>query len=241
MADKAISISRKGAPDGSPVDRAICNDIAAAIFEQRMPPGTKLSEARLGDLYGVSRTIVRKALIRLASDKLVEIRPNRGASVAQPTVAEAHEVFQARRVIEPALLVRCVRAMTPEKKRRLKALLSDDQAANANHQRGAMIHASGSFHLGLAEMSGNAVLYGFLDQLVRRTSIIIAMYGDRINSACSHDAHAELADLVARGDSKAGEAAMLQHLYDCEKQLNLSGARPETDLAAMLGVAHPKR
>src|ERR1700712_3347789 len=87
---------------GVPSDLAIYQRIAAAIFEQRLPPGTKLTEDKLGGIFGVSRTIVRNALLRLAHERIVEVRPNRSAVVASPTREEAQHVFEARRIVEAA-------------------------------------------------------------------------------------------------------------------------------------------
>lgn len=67
----AAALRRRGMPS----DLVIYESIAAAIFEQRLPPSTKLTEETLGAIFGVSRTIVRNALLRLAHDKIVEIRP----------------------------------------------------------------------------------------------------------------------------------------------------------------------
>ena len=68
-----------------------------AIVEQRLPPGTKLGEETLCEIFGVSRTMIRRVLQRLASEHVVEARPHRGAFVARPSVEEAREVFEARR------------------------------------------------------------------------------------------------------------------------------------------------
>lgn len=67
--------------------------LALAIHEHRLAPGTKLSEDEVGLVYGVSRTVVRAALQRLAHDRLITLRRNRGAFVAQPSIREAREVF----------------------------------------------------------------------------------------------------------------------------------------------------
>ena len=61
----------------------------------------KLPEDELASVYSVSRTIIRAALQALAHDRLVRLEPNRGAFVAQPSIKEASEVFQARSLIEP--------------------------------------------------------------------------------------------------------------------------------------------
>ena len=75
-----------------------------AVLDQRLAPGTKLTEARLAELFGVSRTIVRVALLRLAHDHIVKLSPNRGARIASPTVAETRQLFEARRLVECAAM-----------------------------------------------------------------------------------------------------------------------------------------
>ena len=66
----------------------------------RLLPGAKLVEQKLGDRFGVSRTIVRQALFRLSQLKLVRLEPARGAFVAEPSIEEAREVFAVRRMVE---------------------------------------------------------------------------------------------------------------------------------------------
>lgn len=227
------SIAEIGEPNS--VDHAIHSDIADAIFDQRMPPGTKLSEARLGELYEVSRTVVRKALFRLASDKLVDMRPNRGAIVSQPTVAEARQVFEARRLIESSMLEHSVPAMTAQQQTHLRELVAADIAAHDSRDRQRMIRASGDFHRGLAQMSGNDVLCGFLDQLIGRTSLIIAMYQSHASAACSHNAHEQLIEVIERADVAGAQRAMRAHLHDCEDQLQLTDSSSDNELAQMLG------
>lgn len=241
MSDRAtrqtLSADAPDAPQNA-VDDIIRRDIAEAIFDQRMPPGTKLSEARLGDLYDVSRTVVRKALFRLASDKLVDIRPNRGAIVAKPTIVEARQVFEARRLVESAMLGHSVPDMTAEAHRRLHALVAADVAAHDSRDRQRMIRASGDFHRGLAAMSGNQVLCGFLDQLIGRTSLIIAMYQSHASAACSHHAHGELLDVIEQADVAGAQRAMRLHLRECEDQLQLTDKQHANPLAEMLGAGH---
>lgn len=232
--------SRANGDESNAVDHAIHSDIADAIFDQRMPPGTKLSEARLGELYKVSRTVVRKALFRLASDKLVDMRPNRGAMVSQPSVKEARQVFEARRLIESSMLEHSVPAMSGAEHHRLHELVAADNAAHDSRDRQRMIRASGDFHRGLAQMSGNTVLCGFLDQLIGRTSLIIAMYQSHASAACSHNAHAELIDVIQRADVAGAQHAMRAHLHECEDQLQLTDSASDNELAQMLGPSRQR-
>ena len=85
-------------------DNEMYERMVSAILDHRLLPGTKLGEDRLATAFGVSRTRIRPVLVRLASEQVVTLTPNRGAAVAQPTVQEAREVFEVRRMIEPTLV-----------------------------------------------------------------------------------------------------------------------------------------
>src|SRR3954447_19950765 len=85
--------------NGSRID-TIYQALFKAILAQELLPGTKLSEIAIGELFSVSRTIVRAALNRLHTESLVEFRQNRGAFVASTTPEEARQVFEARNAIE---------------------------------------------------------------------------------------------------------------------------------------------
>ena len=75
----------------------VAADLERAVHEHRLPPGTKLGEDELGEAYGISRTIVRAALMALSHRHLVELKRNRGAFVAQPSVREARDAVLAYR------------------------------------------------------------------------------------------------------------------------------------------------
>src|SRR5207302_2547253 len=81
-------------------DERVHHAIYAAIISHQISPGTALQEDALAGAFGVSRTIIRKVLQRLSHERLVDLVPNKGASVAQPSAEEAREVFEARRVLE---------------------------------------------------------------------------------------------------------------------------------------------
>src|SRR5258708_18520064 len=78
----------------------IYDHIVAWIMDQRLPPGNKLNELMLCDIFNVGRRQVAQILVRLNHDRLVDLHPNRGAFVAAPDVAEARAIFEARRAIE---------------------------------------------------------------------------------------------------------------------------------------------
>ena len=81
-------------------EEMIYQEMLDAILDRRLEPGMKLVEEDLAKTFGVSRARIRATFLQLAHDKLINLVPNRGAFVAEPTIDEAIEVFSARRMIE---------------------------------------------------------------------------------------------------------------------------------------------
>jgi DNA-binding GntR family transcriptional regulator len=154
------------------IDHLVYDRIHRAILEQRLPPGTKLGEESLSSLFAVSRA----RILRLAHGKSVELRPNRGAYVAQPSAQDAREVFTARRIVETHIVEGVAKGLPTPARQRLLRHVAREQAAHARHDRPAAVRLSGEFHLLLAHVAGNRVLTWFLRELVARTSLSIAVY-----------------------------------------------------------------
>ncbi|REC93612.1 GntR family transcriptional regulator [Kushneria indalinina] len=199
-------------------DDAIYQALWEAIVEHRLSPGARLPEDALAGAFGVSRTMIRRVLQRLALEQLVTLRAHRGAQITSPTPSEARDVFRARRLLEGALLAEVVTRLTPED---LKALTTiADQEHHASREQA--IRLSARFHTRLMAVAGNASLSEALSQLISRTSLIIAVYGrHRAGCPCEHPA---LIDLLATGELAAIQHWMQQHLADIEASLDFTAS-----------------
>ncbi|HET9010747.1 MAG TPA: GntR family transcriptional regulator [Gemmatimonadaceae bacterium] len=219
-------------------DDLVCATIHEAVLDHRLPPGTKLKEIALAELFGVTRSVIRRSLARLAHLRLVELRPNRGAVVASPTAAEARDLFAARRAIEAAVVASLAAHVTREQLRELRAMTRAEREVYAAGDARRGLKLSVEFHRVLARMAGNAVLAEFLDQLVARTPLVVlAHQGPAIGNACSIDEHSQVVDALADGDGPRAVATMAAHLDALLARLDLERtARRETDLGVLLGV-----
>jgi DNA-binding GntR family transcriptional regulator len=203
--------------------------ITAALVEHRLPPGAKLGEEALGEIFGVSRTKVRQALNRLGQDKLVTLLPGRGAFVARPDAREARDLFDARRVLERTVIERFAAAATRSQLATLREHLARQRAAIGAGDVAARNRLLGEFHVVIAEMAGNAVITQLLSELVLRSSLVTLLYQSRRAASCSADEHAELIDAVRRGDASAAVHLMDDHLAHVERDLALP-EEPEATL-----------
>lgn len=220
------------------VDDRIHATIHEAVLDHRLPPGTRLGEVALAELFGVTRAVIRKVLARLAHTRLVDLRPNRGAVVASPTAEEARQLFAARSAIESAIVSALAGSVTREQLRELKAMPRAERAAYDAGDSRQGLKLSVEFHRVLARMAGNVVLVEFLDQLVARTPLVVlAHQGPVTDNACSTDEHSEVVDALAAGDAPRAVATMAAHLDALLGRLDLGGpARGEASLAELLGV-----
>lgn len=221
--------------EGGASDQEIYERIITSIMEHRLPPGTKLGEDKLAKIFGVSRARVRQVLARLALERVVVLHPNRGAFVAEPTVEEAHEVFEVRRPLEELVVRRIVAKKSPAIIARLRAHVAAEEAARAARDRRAIIRLSGEYHVLLAELSGSTLAARLMHELTSLTCLIIFLYDAPSVPACRDQEHAEITQALADGDEAAAINLMTEHLDHVEACLDLSHGRPEElDLEAAL-------
>jgi DNA-binding GntR family transcriptional regulator len=211
--------------------------ILAAILEHRLAPGTRLREAELARGFEVSRTVVRQALHRLAQDRVIELRPNRGARVPQPTRADAAHVFDARRVVESEITRRVAGKLDDCQLAVLRTLIKEEDDAEARGDSVAAIRLSGEFHRVLARFAGNPVFERFLDELLPTTSLLIALYQTEAERGCAAHQHDRLLDALGSASASAAAAEMRRHLHEIEQSLTQRRPLPR---AAMQGLfTHP--
>ena len=219
MNEHAVHTSRdkRTAASGEKVASAL----SLAIHEHRLAPGTKLGEDELAEIFAVSRTVIRAALQSLAHLQLVDIKRNRGAFVAQPSLREAREVFEARELLEPRTARMAAGRATPEDIALLRRHITDEHAAMSRGERGKALHLSGLFHIEIARIADQNTVAAFIEALIARSSLIIALYWRRESALCESLAHNALIQAIADGDGANAEDLMRSHLVDLHSALDL--------------------
>lgn len=212
----------------------IVDAITAAIVERRLMPGTKLSEQKIADIFQVSRTLVRQALNQLCRDRLVVLEPARGAFVATPSVEEARQLFEVRKILESALTKALVPVITDRQISALRQHLRDEAEAVHATDVSGRTRLLADFHVVLARMLGNDVLTQMLEELLVRSSLIALMYQSSHSAQASLDEHVAIVDAFERRDAKAAVRLTLEHLEHVERNLRLDPQA--TDLSDILKV-----
>jgi DNA-binding GntR family transcriptional regulator len=207
-------------------DQEIHARIFDAILSRRLPPGARLTEMQLAELFGVSRTKVRQALARLTQDGVVEHRPNQGARVVIPSAALTRRVFELRAILEPAVAAAVAREGRPGDIARLRRHIAAERAARQAGDEAALIRLSGEFHMLLAELHANPMIIRMLRELEALTCLAILHYAPTGHAAClMHEHSAILEALTSRDEDRAAEL-MQEHLTHVMAELNLEEAVP---------------
>ncbi len=196
-------------------------DIYDAVMEHRLPPQTKLTEQVLCDIYGLARHNVRKVLAQLAADGLVELSPNRGAFIANPTPQEANEMFELRQSLERLVIQKVAQTASDQDLTGLREMVAREREAWQSGDRASWIRLSADFHLALAKLSGNGLLMDMLRRLVSRTTLLIASVEAPGQNVCSFDDHLEIIEQLAAGNKAAALKSMATHLAGCAHRATL--------------------
>lgn len=226
----------------SPSDGQIHRHLFTAIVEHDLAPGMKLPEDALAESFGVSRTRIRKVLQQLAHEGVVQLERHRGATVARPSIQEARDVFDVRRILEGGMVRLLAGRVGPRDQAMLRREVETERDAYARHDRRTAITLSGTFHLKLAKLAGNETLHAMMRELVARTSLIIAVHAPARGPICLCDEHDELIGAIAGGDADEAARVMEHHLGHIARTLALSEEDgPGVDLKAVLARVAARR
>ena len=199
--------------------------ILDGITDHVLLPGKKLTESELCRQMICSRNTVRSALSLLAHDKIVDLQPNRGAFVHVPDLKEMQDVFNARIEMEGMILGMLVDL--PDLEARLQplyAMIEHEEAASGSGDRVGWNRLSNAFHVELARLLDNDVLFDIMNTLCARSSLIVAVFDAKrrekrpINTH-THAEHREILDLLVSGKRNRVVKIMRRHLGACIERL----------------------
>jgi GntR family transcriptional repressor for pyruvate dehydrogenase complex len=219
----------------------IVRQVKAMIAEGRLKSGDQLPPERdLAEQFVVSRTSVREALRALESLGLVEIRAGEGTFVRQVSVdalieplalimatqrGAIGELFEARRLLEPAIAGLAALRATPEEIQEMARIL-DAQAAEVRAGRTGLPQDA-QFHAAIAAAAHNRAIsrlvHGIMDLLTQSREESLSRPG---RPTRSHEDHRRVLEAIRARDPRAAEHAMREHLVAVEALVLAPAADP---------------
>jgi DNA-binding GntR family transcriptional regulator len=181
--------------------------------------GARLRQETIAAELGVSRTPLREALRRLASEGLVVLEPNRGARVCELTDNDLAAAYQARLVVEPGAARLAAGRVDHEAVARMRSAVRDHRRARS---QAALFAANRAFHIALVAAAGNEHLTRFAEQLwVARVSAVIyaRQHPATAEARADADEHERILDAVSAGDGDLAERRVRAHIGAAVAQL----------------------
>jgi len=199
--------------------------LRTAIFEGRLRPGERVSDAKIAAQMGISRAPVREAIRQLAVSGLLREEARKGTFVTRMTRTGVRAVYDCRRALE-GLAARRV-AQLPRREglvSRLRALIAEMEKYGRAGEHVRMAEADARFHLALCEMSGNdwlVRLYGHLSDQTRLMQTIDQLAHVGQDPRMSTVLHESIVTALESGNPDRAEQAIREHI-DLSERLFLA-------------------
>lgn len=185
------------------------------IVEGVLPAGTKLNERELCETLGISRTPLREALKVLAAEGLIDISPNRGATVSRMSEAEIRETFELMSGLEAFSGELACERITPAELSEIKALHYTMLACHAQHDLPGYYARNQEIHDRINEAARNSALRQIyvavnrrLQSLRFRSNFQMAKWDRAVHE------HEEMIKALEARDGKRLAAILRQHLLE---------------------------
>jgi DNA-binding GntR family transcriptional regulator len=217
MYAKSMNGESSAPPRGPLLIQSVVDHVYAALRERilsgELQRGTRLRQATLADELGVSRTPLREALRRLASEGLVELSPNRGATVSQLDFGDMRHAWAARLALEPGAARLAADRGDDDAVQRLRDAVAAQRRAHRDVTESYEVNRA--FHIALVAASGNPHLIRFAEMLwVPRIGVpIYEMQADDHSQVLVWaDEHERITDAVEAGDGDLAGRLTHEHV-----------------------------
>jgi len=165
VSSAAPAIRRGGRPRAATAASRIYSDLRTELVSLRRRPGEPISEAEIALSYGVSRTPVREAILKLSDEGLLEIFPQSGIFVSRIPLAALPEAIIIRKALEETTARLAAERATASQILVLHSILQRQREADAAGDGSAFHHADEMFHATIAEVAGHPGIWKLIQQV----------------------------------------------------------------------------
>ena len=185
------------------------------ILSLALPPGELLDETSLAERFGMSRSPVREALIRLSNDDLVTTLPNRSTIVAPIDVVSFPKYVEALDILQRMNTRLAAELRTPADLKAIAKRQKEFEAAVRSGNHLAMSEANKQFHMAIAKAGRNPYLASFYERLLdqgRRMLHLHFEYLERTHDGyLLTDEHNQMLEAVRDKDVERADALAHAH------------------------------
>ena len=191
----------------------VYRDLRSGIVSMDLVPGTPILEREITARYGISRTPVREAVLRLVEDKLVDVIPKSGTFVARIPLSVVREALVARRALEEVTVRAATAKATESQIMELRAIIQRQRETAEAGEESTFHEADDAFHAGIAAAGRLPGIWDMIQQIriqVERYRRLTLPQPGRMQMVVRE--HTEVLDAIARHDADEAVQLMTLHL-----------------------------
>lgn len=199
------------------------------ILNGALKAGEQLTEVRISQRLGVSRTPVREAIHRLEQDGLVRLIPNKGATVVGVSEQDLRDIYDIRMQLEGLASKWAAQRVTEEECRALQDLLELQEFYTSKDDFEQLRNLDSRFHEMIYQLSGSRTLrqtLSSLHHLVQRYRKMSFATAGRSQKVLGE--HQKIVDAIRSHDPEAAEKATFEHIENSAtnmlRNLGLTGS-----------------
>lgn len=226
MTDDSIAIPERKRGAGAKIVYDLLRD---EILNLKLAPGSPIDEVQLGERFGMSRTPIREALVRLAEEGLVSTLPNRSTMVAQIDFLNLHTYFDALSLMYRVTTRLAAQHHRPADLHTIRAVQADYARAVQSQDALAMIAINAAFHIAIAEAGRNPYFASLSKRLLGEGRRILRLYYESYDDQLPMhlvDEHTELIQAITDRDIDAADRLAKVHAEQISRQVQKLLTRP---------------
>lgn len=188
--------------------------IRDAILRGEFTPIEFLSESKLIDFLGMSKTPIKSAIDRLEAEGLVQVAPKQGIVVTELSLDKVRDIFDLRIALETFVSEQICGKINIEQQKEIEGNLTESENAVFHGDEKHFAEVDSEFHLLLSKCSGNAVLYKTLSnyQTLLFRIVLNVLHKDPNRMVNSHKDHVNIYEAILGNDAALARNLVKEHL-----------------------------
>lgn len=213
--------------------QSVYTTLKDAILARKLPPGKQIVENVISESLNISRTPIRSAIDLLAADGLVEIIPNKGAFVINPSLDEVLQAYELRKELEIMAVQKSLDSLAETDFAGMEKIVTLEKEALYSKDLKTYVKANESFHLAITKRSGNIFLNEFIEKLINQTSIYLILFDiffeENSPQPYGYKEHLEIVELMREKNVEALKKTLERHFDNAIKSLDVQTDYEELD------------
>lgn len=207
------------------IKHIVYSKLRESILTRKLAPGKQLIESTISKKLNVSRTPIRNAIDLLAEEGLIELIPNRGAFVINPTVDEILQAYTLRKELEILAVKTAINHLQDNDFAEMENFIKMEREALYKKDIITYLEANHEFHMAIAKKCGNRFLIEFIEKLINKTSVYLILFDvffeENSPQPYGYKEHREIIQLLKQKKNKEVESYLSRHFDNAINSLDI--------------------